>query len=42
MKEIDNVVPLLYMHGLSTRKVKKAVSKILGKKGLSHGNMYQR
>ncbi len=39
MKEIDNVIPLLYMHGLSTRKVKKAVSKVLGKKGLSHGNV---
>ena len=27
------------MHGLSTRKVKKAVGKLLGKRGLSHQNV---
>lgn len=39
MKEVDHIIPLLYMHGLSTRKVKKAVSRVLGNKGLSHGNV---
>jgi len=37
--EVMEVIPLLYMHGISTRKVKKAVSKLLGKKGLSHQNV---
>lgn len=39
MKEIEETIPLLYMHGLSTRKVKKAVGKFLGKRGLSHQNI---
>lgn len=39
MDEIREVLPLLYMHGISTRKVKKAVGKLLGKKGLSHENI---
>jgi len=39
MKELEEVIPLLYMHGISTRKVKKAVDKLLGKKGLSHQNV---
>jgi len=30
---------LLYMNGLSTRKVKKAVGKLIGTKGLSHQNV---
>lgn len=39
MKEVQDVIPLLYMNGLSTRKVKKSVAKLLGKKGLSHQNV---
>lgn len=39
MDEIQEVIPLLYMHGLSTRRVKKAVGKLIGKKGLSHQNV---
>jgi len=39
MEEIQEIIPLLYMNGLSTRKVKKAVGKLLGKKGLSHQNV---
>jgi transposase-like protein len=39
IKEIEDTIPLLYMHGLSTRKVKKAVGKFLGKRGLSHENV---
>jgi transposase-like protein len=39
MDEVQDVIPLLYMNGLSTRKVKKSVSKLLGKKGLSHQNV---
>jgi transposase-like protein len=39
MKEIEETIPLLYMHGLSTRRVKKAVGKFLGKRGLSHQNV---
>ena len=39
MQEIDEMIPLLYMNGISTRKVKKAVGKVLGKKGLSHQNV---
>lgn len=39
MAEINDVIPLLYMNGLSSRKVKKAVGKLLGKKGLSHQNV---
>lgn len=39
MDEIQYVIPMLYMNGLSTRKVKKSVSKLLGKRGLSHQNV---
>lgn len=39
MDELTEMVPLLYMHGLSTRKVKKAVGKVLGQRGLSHQNV---
>ena len=39
MDEIQKIIPLLYMNGLSTRKVKKAVGKLIGKKGLSHQNV---
>lgn len=39
MEEIERIIPLLYMNGLSTRKVKKAIGKILGKRGLSHQNV---
>lgn len=37
--EVMEVIPLLYMNGISTRKVKKAIGKLLGKKGLSHQNV---
>lgn len=36
MKELEEVIPLLYMNGLSTRRVKRSLKKVLGKKGLSH------
>lgn len=39
MDEVQDVIPLLYMNGLSTRKVKKSASKLLGNKGLSHQNV---
>lgn len=39
MDEIQEIIPLLYMNGLSTRKVKKAVGKLIGQKGLSHQNV---
>lgn len=39
MDEIQEIIPLLYMNGLSSRKVKKAVAKLIGKKGLSHQNV---
>ncbi len=39
MSEVQEIIPLLYMNGLSTRKVKKAVGKLIGKKGLSHQNV---
>src|SRR3989337_1240972 len=39
MDEVQDVIPLLYMNGLSSRKVKKSVAKLLGKKGLSHQNV---
>lgn len=41
MDEIQEIIPLLYMNGLSTRKVKKAVGKLIGKKGLSHQNVHR-
>jgi len=39
MDEIQEIIPLLYMNGLPTRKIKKAVGKLIGKKGLSHQNI---
>jgi transposase-like protein len=39
MEEIQDMIPLLYMNGLSTRKVKKSVAKLLGRRGLSHQNV---
>lgn len=36
MEEIEEVIPLLYFNGISTRKVKRSLKKILGKRGLSH------
>lgn len=39
MEEILDIIPFLYMNGLSTRKIKKAVGKLIGKKGLSHQNI---
>ena len=39
MDEIEDIIPLLYMNGISTRKVKKSVEKLLGKRGLSHQNI---
>jgi len=39
MDEVQSVIPLLYMNGLSSRKVKKAIGKLLGKRGLSHQNV---
>lgn len=39
MKEIEEIIPLLYMNGLSLRKVKEAVGSLIGKKGLSHQNV---
>ena len=39
MDEVQEIIPLLYMNGLSTRRVKKAVGKLLGAKGLSHQNV---
>ena len=39
MDEIRDIIPLLYMNGISTRKVKKSVEKLLGKRGLSHQNI---
>ena len=39
MEEIQDIIPLLYMNGISTRKVKKSVEKLLGKRGLSHQNV---
>jgi len=39
MDEIQEIIPLLYMNGLSSRKVKKAVGKLIGKRGLSHQNV---
>jgi len=39
MEEVEDVIPLLYMNGLSSRKVKKSVAKLLGKRGLSHQNV---
>lgn len=39
MDEVSELIPLLYMNGISTRKVKRAVGKFIGEKGLSHQNV---
>jgi transposase-like protein len=39
MQEMQDIIPLLYMNGISTRKVKKAVGKLVGERGLSHQNV---
>ena len=39
MNEIQEIIPLLYMNGVATRKVKKAVGKLIGNRGLSHQNV---
>ncbi len=39
MDEIKEVVPLLYMNGISTRKVKGSIKKLLKDKGFSHQNV---
>lgn len=39
MEELTEMIPLLYLHGISTRKVKKAVGEVLGQRGLSHQNV---
>jgi transposase-like protein len=33
--ELEELIPLLYLHGLSTRRVRKALGKLLGQRGLS-------
>lgn len=39
MEEIREVVPLLYMNGISTRKVKGSIRRLLKDKGFSHQNV---
>lgn len=39
MDEIKEVVPLLYMNGISTRKVKGSIRKLFKEKGFSHQNV---
>ncbi len=39
MEELEDVIPLLYMNGLSTRKVKRSLKKVFGEKGLSHSTI---
>lgn len=39
MKKVEELIPLLYMNGVSTREVKRAVGKLPGKKGFSHQNV---
>lgn len=39
MDEITQIIPLLYMNGISSRKAKRAVDKLIGNKGLSHQNV---
>lgn len=39
MDEIREVVPLLYMNGISTRKVKGSIKRLLKDKGFSHQNV---
>jgi transposase-like protein len=34
MPELEEAIPLLYLHGLSTRRVQKALGHLLGKRGL--------
>lgn len=36
MGELEKIIPLLYANGLPTRKVKRSVAQLLGKRGLSH------
>lgn len=36
---MEEVIPLLYMNGISTRKVKRSLKEVLGKRGLSHQNV---
>ncbi len=36
MGELEEVIPLLYMNGLSTRRVKRSLKKVFGNRGLSH------
>jgi putative transposase len=35
LAELEEAIPLLYLHGLSTRRVRKALGKLLGHRGLS-------
>ncbi|MFH0872139.1 MAG: IS256 family transposase, partial [bacterium] len=35
MRELEEAIPLLYLHGLSTRRVRKALGKLWGQRGLS-------
>ena len=39
MAELEEAIPLLYMNGLSTRKVKRSLKKVFGEKGLSHSTI---
>jgi transposase-like protein len=39
MEEVEEVIPLLYMNGLSTRKVRRSVARLFGRRGLSHQNV---
>jgi len=39
MQEMQEMIPLLYMNGISTRKVKKTVGKLVGERGISHQNV---
>jgi len=35
LPEMEETIPLLYLHGLSTRRIRKALGKLLGRRGLS-------
>ncbi len=37
--ELEEALPLLYLHGLSTRRVRKALGRLLGQRGLSKGTV---
>ncbi len=39
MEELEEAIPLLYMNGLSTRKVKRSLKEVFGDKGLSHSTV---